>query len=37
MLQAAGTLQQQISVLLTLPGEPEVHAYYEQVSSLEDS
>ena len=37
MLQSAGTLQQQVSVLLTLPGQAEVQAYYEQVSSLKDS
>ncbi len=37
MSQAAGTLQQQVSALLTLPGEAEVHAYYKQVRSLKDS
>ncbi|KAL0052681.1 hypothetical protein WJX82_005986 [Trebouxia sp. C0006] len=31
MSQAAGTLRQQVSALLTLPGEAEVHAYHEQV------
>ncbi len=37
MSQAAGSLQQQVSALLTLPGEAEADAYYEQVSSLKDS
>jgi len=37
MSQAAGAMQQQVSALLTLPGEAEVHAYYKQVSSLKDS
>ena len=37
MSKAAWTLQQQVSVLLTLPGEAEVDAYYEQVSISKDS
>lgn len=37
MLQAAEKVQQQVAALLTLPGEAEVHAYYEQVSFLTNS
>lgn len=37
MSKAAWTLQQQVSALLTLPGEADIDAYYEQVSISADS
>ncbi|DBA72663.1 TPA: hypothetical protein ACH3X2_010404 [Trebouxia sp. C0005] len=37
MLQAAEKVQQQVAALLTLPGEAEVHAYYEQVLLQQNS